>query len=54
MGRSDGSVQGGKGSEKQQYLSLWSSQTLKVDRKGAGTLYVRHGLQRIDGKLTLV
>jgi hypothetical protein len=31
---------GGKGSDRQQYLSLWSSQTLKVDRKGGGSVYV--------------
>jgi hypothetical protein len=31
---------GGKGSDRQQYLSLWSAQTLKVDRKGGGSLYV--------------
>lgn len=30
----------GKGSDRQQYLSLWSGQTLKVDRKGDGSLYV--------------
>ncbi len=31
---------GGKGSDRQQYLSLWSAQTLKVDRKGGGSLFV--------------
>jgi hypothetical protein len=31
---------GGKGSDRQQYLSLWSAQTLKVDRKGGGSVYV--------------
>lgn len=31
---------GGKGSDRQQYLSLWSAQTLKVDRKTGGSLYV--------------
>jgi hypothetical protein len=31
---------GGKGSDRQQYLSLWSAQTLKVDRKSGGSLYV--------------
>jgi hypothetical protein len=32
---------GGKGSDRQQFLSLWSSQTLKVDRKGGGSVYVQ-------------
>jgi hypothetical protein len=32
---------GGKGSDRQQFLSLWSAQTLKVDRKGSGgSVYV--------------
>src|SRR4051812_49101986 len=32
---------GGKGSDRQQFLSLWSSQTLKVDRKSGGSVYVQ-------------
>ena len=31
---------GGKGAERQAYLSLWSSTALKIDRKGGGSVYV--------------
>jgi hypothetical protein len=40
---------GGKGSDRQQYLSLWSAQTLKVDRKGGGSVYVREPVASVVG-----
>jgi hypothetical protein len=33
---------GGKGSDRQQYLSLWSAGTIKADRKTGESIYVRH------------
>jgi hypothetical protein len=41
---------GGKGSDRQQFLSLWSAQTLKVDRKGAGgSVYVSNPVACVVG-----
>lgn len=37
--RSMDQYRGGKGSDRQEYLSLWSSATVKSDRKGGGTIY---------------
>jgi hypothetical protein len=40
---------GGKGSDRQQFLSLWSAQTLKVDRKGGGSVYVSEPVACVVG-----
>jgi hypothetical protein len=40
---------GGKGSDRQQYLSLWSSTAWKVDRKGGACIYVAHPVACVVG-----
>jgi hypothetical protein len=40
---------GGKGSDRQQFLSLWSSQSWKIDRKHADSIYIRHPVASIVG-----
>lgn len=40
---------GGKGSDRQQYLSLWSGQAIKVDLKGGGSLYVPEPVSCVVG-----
>jgi hypothetical protein len=38
-----------KGSDRQEYLSLWSSKTIKVDRKGAEPIYRRFPVASVVG-----
>lgn len=40
---------GGRGSDRQQFLSLWSSQSWKIDRKKADSIYIRHPVASIVG-----
>jgi hypothetical protein len=40
---------GGKGSDRQQYLSLWSGAPIKADRKGAESIYVSNPVAGIYG-----
>jgi hypothetical protein len=42
---------GGKGSDRQQFLSLWSSQAWKIDRKHADSIYIRHPVASIVGSI---
>lgn len=39
----------GKGSDRQEYLSLWSSKTIKLDRKGAEPIYRRFPVACVVG-----
>jgi hypothetical protein len=40
---------GGKGSDRQEYLSLWSAKTIKLDRKGAEPIYRRFPVACVVG-----
>lgn len=40
---------GGKGSDRQQFLSLWSGGVIKADRKGGATIYVEHPVACVVG-----
>jgi hypothetical protein len=40
---------GGKGSDRQQFLSLWSGGVIKADRKGGATVYVEHPVACVVG-----
>jgi hypothetical protein len=40
---------GGKGSDRQQYLSLWSGAPIKVDRKGGEPIYASHPVACVYG-----
>jgi hypothetical protein len=40
---------GGKGSDRQEYLSLWSAKTIKLDRKGADPIYRRFPVACVVG-----
>lgn len=40
---------GGKGGDRQQYLSLWGHAPIKADRKGGGTVYATHPVGCVYG-----
>jgi hypothetical protein len=40
---------GGKGADRQQYLSLWSGQAIKADRKTGESVYARHPVACVVG-----
>jgi hypothetical protein len=40
---------GGKGSDRQEYLSLWSAKTIKLDRKGSDPIYRRFPVACVVG-----
>lgn len=42
---------GGKGSDRQEYLSLWARTPIKADRKGGGSVYAPHPVAGIYGSI---
>lgn len=47
--RSMDQYRGGKGSDRQEFLSLWASQTIKADRKGAEPIYRPYPVAAVIG-----